>query len=52
VFLLGSEAGLQFIDKRPTLAACVVLTNGEAIMSQAMPGYLDVHFTYSSTPMI
>jgi thiamine biosynthesis lipoprotein len=52
VFLLGSEAGLRFIDERPALAACVVLSNGEAIMSQAMQGYLDVHFTYSSSPMI
>jgi thiamine biosynthesis lipoprotein len=52
VFLLGSEAGLQFVADHPTLAACVVLTNGEAIMSESMRAYLDVHFTYSSSPTL
>jgi thiamine biosynthesis lipoprotein len=52
VFLLGSEAGLQFVNERPTLAACVVLTGGEAIMSESMQAYLDVQFTYSTTPTL
>ncbi len=52
VFLLGSEAGLQFVDERPTLAACVVLTSGETLMSKSMPAHLDVQFTYSSTPTL
>lgn len=49
-FVLGAEAGLQFIDERPTLAACVVTTSGEAIISKSCQEYLDVVFTYADTP--
>ncbi len=50
VFLLGSQAGLDFIDHQPTLAGCVVTAGGEAFISESMKRYLHVNFTYSSTP--
>ena len=50
VFLLGSQAGLDFIDDRPALAACVMTASGEALLSDSMKEYLDVHFTFSPTP--
>ena len=50
VFLLGSQAGLDFVDERPSLAACVMTASGEALLSDSMQEYLDVHFTFSPTP--
>ncbi len=50
VFLLGSQAGLDFVDQHPTLAGSVVTTNGAALISQSMKEHLHVSFTFSSTP--
>ncbi len=50
VFLLGSQAGLDFIDQRPALAGSVITTNGEALISESMKEHLHVSFTFSSTP--
>ncbi|HZY41657.1 MAG TPA: hypothetical protein VFF59_06620, partial [Anaerolineae bacterium] len=52
VFLLGAEAGLQFVDEQPSLAACVITANGEALISDSFQEYHDVLFTYSSSPSI
>ncbi len=49
-FVLGAAAGLQFIDEHPTLAACVITTSGEAVISKSCQEYLDVVFTYADTP--
>jgi thiamine biosynthesis lipoprotein len=51
VFLLGSEAGLRFVNGRPSLAACVITADGEVALSNTMKEYLDVNFTFSSTPV-
>lgn len=50
VFLLGAQAGLEFIDQHPTLAACVVTAVGQAFISDSMKEHLHVSFTFSSTP--
>ncbi len=51
LFLLGSASGLKWIDEQPTLAACVITTNGEALLSHHMREYRHVIFTFSSTPV-
>lgn len=53
VFLLGSEAGLQFVDEHPTLAACVVLTSGAVRISASLlrAAQLDRHLTYAAGPV-
>ncbi len=48
VFLLGAQAGLSFVEARPTLAACVITADNEIILSKSMQEYLNVHFTFSS----
>ncbi len=50
VFLMGAQAGLEFIDQHPTLAGCVVTASGEAFISESMQRYLHANFTYSTTP--
>jgi FAD:protein FMN transferase len=50
VFLLGAQAGLDFIEQHPALAGCVVKANDEAFISESMKRYLHVGFTFSSTP--
>ncbi|MFN8594767.1 MAG: FAD:protein FMN transferase [Anaerolineae bacterium] len=50
VFLLGSIEGLEFVNERPQLAACVITANGEVLLSNRMQEYLDVVFTYSDHP--
>ncbi len=52
VFVLGAEAGLSLIETQPTLAACVVTTGGEAIISSSFQEYRDVLFTYAATPTL
>ncbi len=51
VFLLGSEDGLRFVNEHPSLAACVITADGEVVLSDTMKEYLDVNFTFSSTPV-
>ena len=51
IFLLSSQAGLSFIQTHPSLAACVITTSGEALLSDHMQEYLDVHFTFPPTPV-
>ena len=50
VFVLGADAGQYLIETQPTLAACVVTTSGEALISSSFQEYLDVLFTYAATP--
>ncbi len=50
VFLLGAQAGLEFIDRHPTLAGCVVTAAGQAFISDSMKEHLHVSFTFSATP--
>lgn len=38
--ILGSKAGMQWIEQQPDLAALLVLENGEVLHSQRMAGYL------------
>ncbi len=52
VFVLGADAGLYLIETQPTLAACVVTTSGEALISSSFQEYLDVLFTYAATPTL
>lgn len=48
VFLLGSDAGMQFVEKRPALAALMVKRGGEMISSSRLEHFLDVHFVYDT----
>ncbi len=50
VFLLGSQAGLNFIDQRPMLASSIITANGAALMSESMKEHYHVSFTFSSAP--
>ncbi|MBI5565979.1 MAG: FAD:protein FMN transferase, partial [Chloroflexi bacterium] len=52
VFVLGAEAGLYLIETHPALAACVVTTDDEALISSSFQEYLDVLFTYAATPTL
>jgi FAD:protein FMN transferase len=49
VFLLGSQAGLDFIDQHPTLAGSVITADGAALISQSVKEHQHVSFTFSST---
>jgi thiamine biosynthesis lipoprotein len=49
VFLLGSQAGLNFIDQRPTLAGSVITVDGAALMSKLTKEHQHVDFTFSPT---
>ncbi len=49
VFLLGSQAGLEFIDQRPTLAGSVITVDSAVLMSKSMKEHQHVNFTFSST---
>lgn len=40
VMILGSRAGMQWVEAQPNLAALVVLENGEILRSQRMKSYL------------
>lgn len=40
VLILGSQAGLRWLDDRAALAGLVVLEDGSAVPSQKWPGYL------------
>ncbi len=51
VFLLGSEDGLRFVNEHPSLAACIITAGGEVTLSNTMQEYLDVNFSFSSTPV-
>ncbi|HTP10904.1 MAG TPA: FAD:protein FMN transferase [Anaerolineae bacterium] len=48
VFLLGSQAGLDFIDQHPTLAGSVITADGAALNSKSMKEQ-NVRFSFSST---
>ncbi len=48
VFLLGSQAGLDFIDQHPTLAGSVIAADGAVRLSHSMQEQ-HVSFTFSST---
>ena len=39
-FILGSRAGLEWIESRPELAGLLILDNGEMIYSHHMEEYL------------
>ena len=52
VFVLGADPGLYLIETQPALAACVITTGGEAIISSSFQEYLDVLFTYAATPTL
>ena len=39
-FILGSQAGLAWIEERPALAAVLVLEDGRGLFSTRMEGYL------------
>ncbi len=49
VFLLGSQAGLDFVDQRPALAGSVITVDGTALLSRSMKEQQHVNFTFSST---
>jgi thiamine biosynthesis lipoprotein len=40
VLLLGSEKGLQWVDKQRELAALLVTDEGDVVLSYRMPGYI------------
>jgi thiamine biosynthesis lipoprotein len=41
VLLLGSSAGLDWLDARPALAALLVLETGEVLHSRRLPAFLE-----------
>jgi thiamine biosynthesis lipoprotein len=41
VLLLGSAAGLDWLDARPTLAGLLVLESGEVLYSRRLPDFLE-----------
>jgi thiamine biosynthesis lipoprotein len=49
VFLLGAQAGLDFIDHRPMLAGSVITADGAALLSDSMKEHQHVRFSFSST---
>jgi FAD:protein FMN transferase len=50
VFLMGAQAGVDFVNHHPSLATCVVTTEGQAFNSDSMQEHFHVNFTYSTTP--
>ena len=52
VFLMGSYEGMQFVERRPLLAALLVTRDGDVIPSSRLENYLDVHFVYNSSEIL
>ena len=46
VFLLGAEAGLQFVEEQRAVAALLIKRDGHVIASSQLENYLDVHPLY------
>lgn len=51
VFLLGVDAGLDYLNERPALAGCVITTDGQLYLSERLKEFIDVTFTYADHPV-